>query len=124
MELAQDLKNIVSEDYVYTNLYERANYADTSLPYDVEEGDLPDIVVHPANAQEISEVKFNQEKIEITLELPGIRTGDLFFFSQKVNKFSSSTNNLSEFNYDSGLFVKLNVKLKEKQTVCLELNEL
>jgi FAD/FMN-containing dehydrogenase len=55
-QLAQDLKHIVGEDHVYTDVFERINYADTSLPYDVEDGDLPDAVVQPADAQEISEV--------------------------------------------------------------------
>jgi FAD/FMN-containing dehydrogenase len=55
-QLAQDLKQIVGEDHVYTDVFERVNYADTSLPYDVEDGDLPDAVVQPANAQGISEV--------------------------------------------------------------------
>jgi FAD/FMN-containing dehydrogenase len=55
-QLAQDLKQIVGEDHVYTDVFERVNYADTSLPYDVEDGDLPDAVVQPADAQGISEV--------------------------------------------------------------------
>ena len=46
-QLTQDLEKIVGKDYVSTDLFERINYADTSLPYDVEEGDLPDIIVHP-----------------------------------------------------------------------------
>jgi len=54
-QLAQDLKQIVGEDHVYTDVFERVNYADTSLPYDVEDGDLPDAVVQPADAQGISE---------------------------------------------------------------------
>jgi len=40
-KLAQDLKAIVGEDHVHTGLFERVSYADTALPYDVEEGDLP-----------------------------------------------------------------------------------
>jgi len=53
-QLAKDLKNIVGKDHVHTGLFERINYADISLPYDVEQEDLPDCVVQPANAQEIS----------------------------------------------------------------------
>ena len=30
--LAQDLKGIVGEDHLHTQLFERENYADTSLP--------------------------------------------------------------------------------------------
>ena len=55
-QLYHDLRDIVGEDYVNDSLIERINYADTALPYDLEKGDLPDIVVHPANSQEISEV--------------------------------------------------------------------
>ena len=67
-QLAQDLKNIVGDDHVHTDLFERINYADTSLPYDVERGDLPDCVVQPANAREISEVLryANEHKIPVT----------------------------------------------------------
>ena len=53
-QLTQSLKNIVGENHVHTGLFERINYAYISLPYDVEKGDLPDCVVQPANAQEIS----------------------------------------------------------------------
>ena len=31
-QLAQDLKKIVGEDHVHTDLFERINYADTELP--------------------------------------------------------------------------------------------
>jgi len=74
-QLAQDLKQIVGEDHVYTDVFERVNYADTSLPYDVEDGDLPDAVVQPADAQETSEVlKYaNEHKIPVTTMPMNIR---------------------------------------------------
>ena len=74
--------------------------------------------------QEITQVGQNQEKIEITLELPGIRTGELFLFSPKLYKFTCSTNNFSEFNYDSGILLRIQVKLDEKQVISLEWNEI
>ncbi|MBN1843136.1 MAG: FAD-binding oxidoreductase [Deltaproteobacteria bacterium] len=54
--LVQDLKNIVGEKYVYEDLFERINYADTLLPYDVEKEFMPDVVIQPGNAQEVSRV--------------------------------------------------------------------
>jgi glycolate oxidase len=67
-QLTQSLGNIVGIDQVNTDLFERINYADTSLPYDVEEGDLPDVVVHPGNTQEVAELLryANQHKIPVT----------------------------------------------------------
>jgi len=44
-----DLASIVGMDHLSSDLFERINYADTLLPYDVEEKDLPYIVVHPGN---------------------------------------------------------------------------
>jgi len=38
-QLAQDLKDIVDGDHVFSNLFERVNYADTILPYDLEKED-------------------------------------------------------------------------------------
>jgi glycolate oxidase len=67
-EMVRSLREIVGEDHVNTDVFERINYADTSLPYDVEEEDLPDVVVHPGNAHEVAEVvKYaNREKIPVT----------------------------------------------------------
>ena len=39
-QLTQSLANIVGIDHVSTDLFERINYADTSLPYDVEEREI------------------------------------------------------------------------------------
>jgi len=95
MELVQNLKNNVGDDHVHTNMYERANYADTSLPYDVEEGDLPDVVVHPANAQEVSEVlKYaNEHKIPVTTY--GSGTSLIFGTKPKHKGITLSTERLN-----------------------------
>ena len=50
-QLTQDLRGSVGEDYVFAGVFERMVYADTELPYDVEEADLPDVVVQSADAQ-------------------------------------------------------------------------
>ena len=98
------------------------------VPYNLQETKAPIFLSSTLHilqgVQEISRVDNNHKIITITLELPGSRTGDLFFFSPNVKKFTCSTNNLSEFNFDSGLFLKIPVKLKEKQTISLEWNEL
>jgi len=98
------------------------------VPYNLQETKAPIFLSSTLHilqgAQEITKVVYNQENIEIALELPGIRTGDLFFFSPYVKKFTSSTNNLSEFKHDSGLILKISIKINEKQKVSLEWNEL
>jgi glycolate oxidase len=96
----QDLRNIVGEDHLYTDVFERVNYADTSLPYDVEEGDLPDVVVQPANAQEISEVlKYaNEHKISVTTY--GSGTSLIFGTKPKHRGVTLSTERLNFLKID------------------------
>ncbi len=97
------------------------------VPYNLQETQAPIFLSSTLHilqgAQEITQVDYNQENIKITLELPGIRTGDLFFFSPKLKKYTSSSNNLSEFNYDSGEILRIQVKSEENQVISLEWNE-
>ena len=99
-QLSQDLKDIVGEEYVFTDIFERVNYADTSLPYDVEERDLPDVVVHPANAGEISEVLnyANERKIPVTTY--GSGTSLIFGTKPKHRGITLSTERLNFFKID------------------------
>ncbi len=118
-ELEDDIKlEIVSHGCEYLAI----------VPYNLQETEAPIFLSSTLHilqgAQEITQVEYNKEKIEITVELPGIRTGELYFFSPKKKKFTCSLNNLSESNYDSGLILKIPVKLKENQTISFEWNEL
>jgi glycolate oxidase len=99
-QLAKDIKNIVGEDYVHTGLFERINYADTSLPYDVEEQDLPDVIVHPANAQEVSQVlKYaNEHKVPVTTY--GSGTSLIFGTKPKHNGITMSTERMTSLEID------------------------
>ena len=99
-QLAQDLRGIVGEDYVFTDLFERTVYADTELPYDVEEGDLPDVVVHPANGQEISKIlKYaNERKVPVTTY--GSATSLIFGTKVKHRGISMSTERLDYLKID------------------------
>jgi FAD/FMN-containing dehydrogenase len=105
-QLAKDLKNIIGEDHMHTDLFERINYADTSLPYDVEKGDLPDVIVQPANAQEISEVlKYaNEHKVPVTTY--GSGTSLIFGTKPKHHGITLSTERLNslEINEDHQWF--------------------
>ena len=105
-QLAKELKNIVGEIHVNTALFERINYADTSLPYDVEKGDLPDVIVQPANAQEISEVlKYaNEHKVPVTTY--GSGTSLIFGTKPKHHGITLSTERLNslEINEDHQWF--------------------
>ena len=99
-QLAKDLKTIVGEDYVQTALFERINYADTSLPYDVGEEDLPDVVVHPVDAREVSEVlKYaNAKKIPVTTY--GSGTSLIFGTKPKHHGITMSTERMTSLQID------------------------
>lgn len=105
-KLSDDLKKIVGEPFLQTGLFERINYADTSLPYDVEEGDLPDIVVHPADAREISEVLKYANEHGIPVTTYGSGTSLIFGTKPKYKGISLSTERLTyfEINEDSQWF--------------------
>lgn len=68
-----DLKDIVGEEYVATNIFTRMSYAAGALPYDLTKEDLPDVVVQPANAEEISRVLryANQNRVPVTVHGSG-----------------------------------------------------
>lgn len=99
-QLVQDMKNIVGEDHVHAEIFERINYADTSLPYDVEEDDLPDVVVQPADAEEISEVlKYaNEHKVPVTTY--GSGTSLIFGTKPKHHGITMSTERLTFMQID------------------------
>ena len=105
-QLAQDLKNIVGEDHVHMGLFDRINYADTELPYDVEKECLPDCVVQPANAQEISEVLKYANKHKIPVTTYGSGTSLIFGTKPKHNGITLSTERLDslEINEDHQWF--------------------
>jgi len=106
LKLADDLKNIVGESFLQTGVFERINYADTSLPYDVEEGDLPDIVVHPADAREISEILKYANANEIPVTTYGSGTSLIYGTKPKHRGITLSTERLTyfEINEDSQWF--------------------
>lgn len=99
-QLARDLNGIVGEEYVYTDLFERLNYADTSLPYDVEKEDLPDIVVHPADAREVSEVLKYANKHVIPVTTYGSGTSLIFGTKPKHKGITLSTERLNSLKID------------------------
>jgi len=92
--LAHDLKNIVGEDHIYVDLFERINYAETSLPYDVEDEDLPDIVVQPASAEEISKVLKCANKHKVPVTTYGSGTSLIFGTKPKHGGITLSTERL------------------------------
>ncbi|MBW2309870.1 MAG: FAD-binding oxidoreductase [Deltaproteobacteria bacterium] len=96
-QVARDLEDIVGGDHVFTDLFERVNYADTILPYDLEKDDLPDMVVHPANSQEISDILryANEHKIPVTTH--GSGTSLIFGTKPKHRGITISTKRLRTF---------------------------
>jgi glycolate oxidase len=130
-QLTQSLANIVGIDYVNTDLLERINYADTSLPYDVEESDLPDIVVHPGNTKEVAEVlKYaNQHKISVTTY--GSGTSLIFGTKPKHRGIMMSTRRLDFFRIEedyqwfesgAGVTIARIMTELEKRGYCLPIN--
>jgi len=112
-ELAKDLERIVGDEYVFTDVFERMAYADTSLPYDVEKTDLPDVVVHPADAQEISEILKYANAKDVPVTTYGSGTSLIFGTKPKHRGISLSTERLQHFEiredyqwFESGAGVK------------------
>jgi len=66
-QLVQELSGIVGGEYVQTSVFERMTYADTSMPYAVAQEEIPDVVVQPANVEEVSAVLryANERKIPV-----------------------------------------------------------
>jgi glycolate oxidase len=130
-DLFKRLREIVGENHVNTDLFERTIYADTMLPYDVEEGDLPDVVVHPANSSEIAEVlKYaNQQKIPVTTY--GSGTSLIFSTKPKHRGIMMSTKRLDSlqieedyqwFEAGAGVTIAQIIKEVEKRGYCLPIN--
>jgi glycolate oxidase len=99
-QLAQDLSKVVGEEHVHTNVYERLNYADTSLPYDVIEEDLPDVIVHPADAQEVSEVLKYANENNVPVTTYGSGTSLIFGTKPKHRGITLSTERLTDLHID------------------------
>ena len=51
--LVLDIGNIVGKENVSESIYERIAYALDPMPYDLEEDDIPSVVVKPDSAQEV-----------------------------------------------------------------------
>jgi len=72
-KIASALAKIVGEKNISTNIFERINYALDGLPYELEEEEVPSVVVRPNGTKEISEImKFaNKEKIPVLVRGSG-----------------------------------------------------
>lgn len=88
---------IVGEDYVFDDLLERINYADTLLPYDVEKDFLPDVVVQPRNAQEVSKILKYATEYNIPVTTFGSGTDLVFPTKPKHRGITLSTERMKEF---------------------------
>jgi glycolate oxidase len=66
-KIANQLKGIVSEEFVSTTLFERIVSAEDTYPYELREREIPYAVVKPGSREEISEIlKYaNVEKIPV-----------------------------------------------------------
>lgn len=94
-KMVRELADIVGTDHVRTNVYDRILYADTSLPYDVEERDLPDVVVHPADSREISGVLKYANANRIPVTTYGSGTSLIFGTKPKHRGITLSTERLT-----------------------------
>ena len=99
-QLAQDLKSIVGENHVYSDVIERLNYAETILPYDIVEEDLPDVVVQPANTEEVSEVLQYANKHEIPVTTFGSGTSGMYGTKPKHRGITMSCERLNFLRID------------------------
>jgi len=98
--LLQDLSNIVGSPYVKSDIYSRISYADTAIPYDVEKEKLPDVIVYPADAEEISAVMQYANKQNIPVITYGSGTSLIHSTRPKHNGITMSTERLRSFEID------------------------
>ena len=91
---------MLGKSYVEKDIFERINYADTSLPYDVEEKDIPDVVVFPENAEEISAVMKYANEHNIPVTTYGSGTSLIFGTKPKHKGITLSTERLQYFKID------------------------
>lgn len=63
----RELEFIVGSQHVRNDMYERISYASDPMPYDLRENNIPDLVVKPANTEEVSRIlKYaNENKIPV-----------------------------------------------------------
>jgi len=78
-ELVNDVSKIVGSENAYFDLPTRILYAQDPMPYDVEERNIPYVVVRPANAEEVSKVlKYaNEKKVPVHVHGAGTSLGGL-----------------------------------------------
>ena len=63
-KLAKDLGKIVGKEYVHTDRPTSVVYAKDTMPWDLEEKNIPYAVVRPSNSQEVSKIlKYANEKL-------------------------------------------------------------
>jgi glycolate oxidase len=119
-QLLQDLTKIVGEDFVQENIFERMTYADTSMPYDVKQEEIPDVVVHPANTKEVSEVLKYANENDVPVVTYGSGTSLIWSTKPKHKGIVLSTERLNWFNinedyqwFECGGGLKTGVAIKE-----------
>ena len=96
-QVVSDLRSMIGKEYVLTDYFERINFADTCLPYDVQKEDLPDVVVNPANALETSEVMKYASRHQIPVTTFGSGTSLIFSTKPKHGGIVLSTERLTDF---------------------------
>jgi glycolate oxidase len=92
--LSGDLEGIVGKDHVRTDIYTRASYASGALPYDLVKEDLPDVVVQPRDADEVSRVVRYANKNRIPVAVHGSGTSLIDSTRPKCQGIALSTRRL------------------------------
>jgi len=72
--LVSDLESIVGRENVSESMYERIAYALDPMPYDLEEDNIPSVVVKPGSTQEVSEIMKYANKNRIPVVVHGSST--------------------------------------------------
>jgi len=72
--LFSDLAAIVGEENVSESIYERIAYALDPMPYDLEENNIPAVVVKPSSTREVSEIMKYANKNKIPVYVHGSAT--------------------------------------------------
>lgn len=72
--LVSDLKKTFGEKNVSGSIYERRAYAIDPMPYDIEEENIPDVVVKPGSTKEVAEIMKYANKHKIPVYIHGSAT--------------------------------------------------
>ncbi len=96
-KLYADMEAIVGKENISTDLYDRIAYAIDPMPYDLEDRNIPRIVVKPGSAYEVSEILRYANKHKIPVYTHG--SGTLFNGASRPKRRGSIVMHMGRINF-------------------------